>query len=64
MTREDFVYALENAWIINCVRENNTINVEETVESWQFDKGCYCNGERFSPKVIYDILEELWAFDD
>lgn len=65
MTRKDFLYALENAWIIECVRdENNNIDVEETVKSWEFNSWCYCNWERFSPKVVYKILEDEWAFDD
>ena len=64
MRKEDFLYALENAWIIECERTDNKIDVKETVESWQFDRGCYCNGEWFSPLTVYRILEDEWVFDD
>lgn len=65
MSRKDFLYALENAWIINCVRENNKIDVEQTIESGDFETWCRTHQwEWLSCKVIYDIIDELWWFDD
>lgn len=65
MTREDFLYALENAWLITCVREDNKIDVEQTIESRDFETWCRTiHWERLSCKVIYEIIEELWGFED
>ena len=38
MTREDFLYALENEGLIDCERDWININVEETIDRAEFDK--------------------------
>ena len=66
MTREDFLYALENEGLINCDRDdNNRIDVEETVENDTMKCGCYTrNWEWLSCETIYRILDDLGAFED
>ena len=65
MTREDFLYALENEGLIDCERDWININVEETIDRAEFDKWFWSRrGEWISLKVIYRILEEEWAFSD
>ena len=66
MTREDFLYACENEWLINLERdENNSIDVDATIEQAEFNRWCWMpSGEWMSLKVIYRILEDEWAFDD
>lgn len=64
MNKRDLLYAFENAWLINCVRDG-WIDVEETIESWQFNEGCYTRtGEWLSLRTIWNILEDEWAFED
>ena len=66
MTRKEFLYELENAWLIDCVRDdNNSIDIEETVKS--DDMKLWCRTHRWewlSCKAIYDIIDELWGFED
>lgn len=66
MTREDFLYALENAWIINCERnDKNEIDIEETIKSDDFKRWCWSpHWERLSCKEIYNIIDDLWWFED
>ena len=66
MTRKEFLYELENAWLIDCVRDdNNSIDIEETVKSDEFNRWCRSTrGERLSCKAIYNIIDELWGFED
>jgi len=65
MTREDFVYALENAGLINCVRdEKNSIDVEATINSRDFETWCRSpHGEWLSCKTIYNILDDWDVFN-
>lgn len=66
MTKKEFLYELENAWLIDCERdENNNIDIEETIRSDDFKRWCWSyRGERLSCKAIYDIIEDLWWFLD
>ena len=66
MTKLDFIYALENEWLITCVRdENNKIDVEETIKSNDFKHWCWMpSWEWLSLKVVFMILEDQWAFED
>lgn len=65
MTRDELLYALENAWLCRISREWCNFNIEETIDSSDFNKGFRTrDGERLSLKVIRDILEDLGAFDE
>ena len=65
MTKEDFLYALENAWLCRIVRDGCKFNIEETIDNSDFDKWFWSrDGERVSLKTIRDILEDIWAFND
>lgn len=65
MTREDFVYALENEWLINCVRdEHNNIDLDATIESTDFRTGCRLHWEWLDLRTVYRIIHELGWFED
>lgn len=65
MTREDFIFALEQEGLIDAERDENwRIDVEETIKSENFKKWCYMpSWERLSLKVIYNILDQRDIFN-
>lgn len=65
MTRKEFLYALENEGLIDCVRTDNKIDVEETLDSYSMESWCYTHGwEWLSCKKIYEIIDDLGGFED
>lgn len=66
MTREDFLYALENEGLIDIERDDHwNFMIEETLDSDDFRKWFWSSHwEKVSLWVVYRILEDEWAFDD
>lgn len=67
MTKEDFLYALENENLIHLERDEDTqkILVEETLENRDCETWCRLrHWERLDIKTIVRIIDEIWGFDD
>ena len=64
MTRKDFLYALENEGLINCVRDDDWINVNETLQSTDCKTGCWLHWEWLDIRTIYRIIDDEWGFED
>lgn len=60
MTYEElFIEAMENAWL--CIPERNddgSINVEETINSYEFEAGCSC-GRSWAWMSLKSILRAI-----